>query len=381
MVCPVGGGLLKIVHLGKFYPPVDGGIERVTHCLAHGQAFKGHNVSVVCFQRGSLGTLLDGWDGSVRVIRCGVDFVAFSQPVAWRYVSAGLKACLAAGVVHLHAPNMLGAMLCLLLPARVKVLVHWHSDVIGKGWIGRFFSPLEYCLLRRADVVVATSPSYVESSKPLRRFAKKVRVIPNAALEPNSTVIPLSQRITSFVRGRRIVLSVGRLVAYKGFDILIRACRLLPEDTVVVIVGDGPLRGPLEAEIKSLGLDDRVLLAGHVESTELVSLYQCSTLFCLPSVSRSEAFGVVLVEAMSYGLPLVVADVSGSGLAWVNAHDVSGLCVNEADPEKIAAGCVRILGDSALHGRLSRGGRARFQSMFTEDKQIESFEQTYQNLI
>jgi glycosyltransferase involved in cell wall biosynthesis len=184
-----------------------------------------------------------------------------------------------------------------------------------------------------------------------------------------------------FIGSRKLILSVGRLVPYKGFEVLIEAASSISADCAIVVVGTGPLRESLAEQIRARGLENKVLLAGRQEDNILAGLFSMARLFCLPSIERSEAFGVVLVEAMAYGLPIVATDIIGSGVPWVNAHLVSGLNVRPGDATALAASCNRILSSDELHAALSMGSRHRFENEFTDTLAVERTLSLYNRLV
>ena len=177
------------------------------------------------------------------------------------------------------------------------------------------------------------------------------------------------------------MLAVGRLVPYKGFHVLVEAAKQLASDAVVVIVGTGPLQSDLQARIDVAGLAEKVVLAGRQSDASLRALFQRASLFCLPSVERSEAFGVVLIEAMSHGLPVVATQIPGSGVSWVNAHGVSGINVPVGDAHALAAACNEVLASDALRADFSQGARARFENEFTEQLSIDRMLTVYDILL
>jgi glycosyltransferase involved in cell wall biosynthesis len=182
------------------------------------------------------------------------------------------------------------------------------------------------------------------------------------------------------ITGKKLVLAVCRLVPYKGFDVLVEATRNLRDDAVVVIVGDGPLRQSLQAAIDEGGLSQRVCLAGRLSDAALHALFARASVYCLPSVHRAEAFGVVLLEAMSYGLPIVATNIPGSGVPWVNQHGVTGLNVPVGDPKALAQACNGILDSDQEHARLAEEARCRFLAEFTEDRSVSRMLATYRQL-
>ena len=372
--------MIKIVHFGKYYLPDNGGIESVTVSLARGAVAAGHAVSVVCFQKIPAKSL-DVIDG-VKVIRSPIARLVTSQPLGFKYFLHCLSAAKKANVVHLHAPNMLGALCALLIGRKTRLLVHWHSDVINKGILGKIFRPLESALLRRADSIVATSQVYADASETLIPFRSKITVVPigisDVKHEGTEAVLPHS--IEARVSGKKIILAVGRLVPYKGFSVLIEAAKCLSHESVVVIVGGGPLLQNLQEAIEIAGVNDRVVMAGRLSDEALHALFKRATLYCLPSIYRAEAFGVVLLEAMAYGLPIVATDIPGSGVPWVNQHGTSGLNVPVSNSSALAEACNQILCSEDLKNKLSYGARQRFLSEFTEDVSVKRMMAVYERL-
>ena len=373
--------MTHIVHFGKYYFPESGGIESVTLSLAKGAAAAGHEVSVVCFTKATMkGTeIMD----AVQVIRAPVSTVIASQPLGIRYFFQCLHAGARADVVHLHWPNMLGALGALCCGGSARLLVHWHSDVINKGRLGRLISPLAHRLLRKADRVVVTSQAYARASETLALYLDKVTVVPigvpDSKHSNDTSALPpwLEERTT----GKRIILSVGRLVPYKGFDVLINAARNLVSDAIVIIVGGGPMQRHLDEAVRATGVAEQVILTGRLDNGVLHALFQRAALYCLPSTSRAEACGVVLAEAMAYGLPIVASDIPGSGVPWVNQQDKSGLNVPVGDPAALARACNEILNSTELRDRLARGARERFTSEFTEQQSVNRMLAVYDRLV
>lgn len=373
--------MMRIVHFGKYYFPDVGGIENVTINLARGAASFGHSVSVVCFENSPAlsNELIDG----VEVIRSPITKLIASQPLGIGYVLKCLRASMNADVVHLHVPNMLGALCGLLLCSRTKLIVHWHSDVINKGFLGKLLRPLETALLRRANCIVATTQIYADASVMLASFRRKVIVVPIgiADAEPGGHDYALPRFVEERMFKRKIILAVGRLVPYKGFDVLIEAAKHLSADTLVLIVGGGPLQKHLENAVTAAGVEDRVLLTGRLSDAELRALFMRAIVFCLPSINRAEAFGVVLLEAMVFSLPIVATNIPGSGVPWVNQHGTSGLNVSTGEPEALAKACNIILNSEDFRNRLAYGSRCRFLAEFTEEISVKRMMSIYEQLV
>jgi glycosyltransferase involved in cell wall biosynthesis len=358
-----------------------GGIESVTVSLAKGAVKAGHTVTVVCFKKSKAldAEVIDG----VRVLRMPSMTVVASQPLGIRYIRVCLREASNADIIHLHAPNMLAAFCCLFSTKKTRLIVHWHSDVIGKGFLGCIFKPLERGMLKRASCVIATSQIYADASSALKRFKEKIKVVPIGVPDAKKAglTVCLPDYLTEKLYGKRIILTVGRLVPYKGFDILIESAKLLEHDVVVVIVGEGPLQARLRAVIATSGVADRVLLVGQLSGETLHALFNRAMLYCMPSVKRSEAFGVVLLEAMAHGLPIVATDIPGSGVPWVNRHGVTGINVSVGDPVALAQACNQILCCNDVRLFFAEGSRQRFIDEFTEEALFKRVISIYEELV
>lgn len=372
----------KILHLSKYFYPESGGIENVVKTLAEGCAERGFSVEVVCFKSG--GESPEPSIESYKVIRCS-SWNLFSQPVSFRYIFTALRRARLSNLLHVHLPNYFAIVVAVLAAVffKAKVVLHWHSDVIGKGGLSACLRPLELLALHCADAVIVTSESYLNASPLLSKFKWKCEVVPIgvrpvAAFDgPVGTFNPLNYDIVS----SQFVLSVGRLVDYKNFRCIVAAGKLLKCKSKIVIVGDGPLRSSLEAQIVRSDLSSKIILTGRIDERALHWLFSNASIFALASNSRAEAFGVVLVEAMSFGLPIVATNIPGSGVPWVNAHGISGLNVEPDNPSQLASAMDSILLSNRFRERLSRGARARFHDLFTQNQFIRSVCMLYRRLL
>ena len=368
----------RVVHFGKLLNPDQGGVERVSFNLARQAAFHGWPVSMVGFSAETQGV----WQEQ-GVTMTGVRLwrVLASQPLGWGYVLACWRAARQADLVHVHTPNMLAAWSAWCVSWHKPVVVHWHADVINKGWMGRFFRPLERALLRRACQIVVTSRVYALASPLVQQHAHKLHVVPIGTDDYSVPVQDpkriLSPELRQQLAGRRLVLSVGRLVHYKGYGVLVEAARALPPDVLVVVVGRGALHDRLVQAVRDAGVQDKVLFTGYLDDAAVQSLLQVADVYCMPSIDRAEAFGVVQLEAMSCGVPVVTTEIEGSGVPWVNAHGVSGLNVPVGDAPALAQALLQVLEDPDLHAILGQGARARYEALFTMEATWAQMQQVY----
>lgn len=372
---------MKTLQLTKFYPPVRGGIESVVYELTEGLNAHGIATDVLCADR-SRQTRTDTFPAGYRVRRVGSWGRLLSTSIAPAMLRHAARDARGVDIVHVHLPDPLTNLALWWRPPKARLVVHWHSDVVAQRRALKLYAPLQEWLLRRADAVVATSTAYAGSSPWLRPRMDKVTVIPIGIRDPATAVDPKAvEAVRARHGGRRIVLALGRMTGYKGFDVLAEAARHLPEDCVVVVGGSGELLERHRANVRSLGLDARVVFAGHIADAELPAHYAAASLFCLPSTTRAEAFGVVLLEAMAMSKPVVATDIPGSGVPWVNRHGETGLNVPVGDGPALAGAIRTLLDDPALAARLGAAARRRYLDHFTADSMVDAVETLYARLL
>jgi rhamnosyl/mannosyltransferase len=275
--------------------------------------------------------------------------------------------------VVLHEPNPAAALAVWLhTPARHLVVWH-HSDIVRPRWAPLVYGPIQRALYRRAACVVTSSPDLAAHS-PALRHARRVEVIPYGIhlqrfLEADHSTKTRAREIRARHAGP-IVLFVGRLVYYKGVEVLLEAMARCPG--TLIVVGDGPLGGQLRARARALGVESRAVFVGAVSDDDLLAHLLAADIFVLPSTQRTEAFGIAQVEAMACGLPVVSTDLP-TGVPWVNQHEVTGLVVAPGDPAALA-GAIRRLGeDELLRRKLGEAGRRRAIERFARERMGERF--------
>jgi glycosyltransferase involved in cell wall biosynthesis len=378
---------MRILHLGKYYAPERGGIERYTEALAEACVGAGDAVAALVHQRrgrwrGSIEDL-----GGVEVRRAGCLAAPLYTPLSPAYPLALGRALdsFRPDVLHLHMPNP-SAFAVLASPAarRRPWIVHWHADVPpdGPDWrlraAYRLYRPFEQALLRRAHAIVATSAAYRDASAALQPWRTKVEVIP-LGIGPAGTGAAATEAIPRWPAGPGLrLLAVGRLSHYKGFGVLLEAMSRLP-GARLLLVGSGECRKALRAQAAALGLGDRVEFAGTLDDRALHAAYAAADVFVLPSLDRSEAFGMVLLEAMRAGLPIVASRIAGSGVAEV-VGDGSALLAPPGDAAELARR-ISELDDPGLRSRLGQAGRARWQGRYTLARSAAAFRDLYRRVL
>ena len=372
---------MKVLQLAKFYPPERGGIESIVEELAHGLPARGWPTEVLCAH--TRAHSVDERDAQgCRVVRAASLGLLLSTSLSPMLLPWLRRLSRDADLVQVHMPNPMAAAALWASGYRGKLVVHWHSDVVRQQRAMRLYQPLQTWLLRRADAIIGTSPAYAESSVALAPWRHKLHIIGLGISDCRRPPDPQAvAQIRARHAGRRLVFALGRMSAYKGFDVLIDAAAQLPEDVVVLIGGQGELLATHRARVAALGLSDRVHLLGGLPESSLINYLEAADVFCLPSVTRAEAFGVVMLEAMAAGRPVVCSDIPGSGLSWVNVHGQTGLTVTPGSVPALAEALSQILHDPALAARLGAGGRARYLKNFTASDMIDRHAALYRELL
>jgi glycosyltransferase involved in cell wall biosynthesis len=364
----------RILQIGKFYAPYAGGIEtHLQELCGELQRFADVRVIVSNIDRQTVTEDVSG----IPVRRVGLLGYLAGAPVSPGMVSAIRHS--PADIVQIHWPNPAAVLAYLASGHRGRLVMTYHSDVIKRKISSAVFDPILNATMARCSAVIATSPDYVRTSPVLRKFQHLCHVIPYGIATdrlgaPNEAAVAgLRQKY-----GPRMVLAVGRLVYYKGFEYLIQAMGLV--NGRLVIVGDGPLREKLRSLSRSLGVADRVELVGEKCGDDLVPYFHAADVFALPSVARSEAFGIVQLEAMACGKPVVNTEID-SGVPFVSLHGITGLTVRPADPESLAASINKLLNDDNLRFRYGKAGRQRVIDEFRLEMMIQRTCQLYRQIL
>ncbi len=379
------GAGLRVLHLGKFYPPASGGMEAHVQTLARAQAALGARVEVLCINHAAAGEGFshefhgrspthEAWDGPVRVVRVGRWASVLRMDVLPGLPRELLRALLrGVDVVHLHTPNPTMVLALDSLPVLPPLVITHHSDVIRQRVAGALFRPFEALLYARARLLLATSSAYVPGSALLRHFRHKVRALPlGVELEP--FLFPSAEALEAEARwraraGAPLWLMVGRLVYYKGLFTALEALARVPGR--LLVVGVGPMEQEGRARARALGVEERVTWAGYLPQEELVGAYRAATALWFPSNARSEAYGLSQVEAMASELPVLNTAIPHSGVPWVSLHEQTGLTVPVGDVEALARAARRLLEEPGLAERLGRAARARAVAEFRHEVMAE----------
>ena len=368
---------MKILQLGKFYP-IRGGVEKVMWNLTRGISARGISCDMLCACLKA--DIPEG--GEIRMNDFGrVICVPAPVKAAATMLSPAMicwlrRHCGEYDIIHVHHPDPMAALALWLSGYKGRVILHWHSDILKQKLLLKFYKPLQSWLIRRAEKIVGTSPVYPAQSPYLQKVQDKVTFVP-IGVEPVRFDKEAAAALRAQYPGKKIIFSLGRLVGYKGYKYLVEAASLLPDDYVVIIGGEGPLRGELEAQIETLGLQEKVFLKGYLEREALSAWYGACDLYVMSSIWKTEAFGIVQIEAMSCGKPVVATRIPASGVSWVNKDGFSGRNAEIENPQSLASAILEITSDNTIFASYSANALKRYEELFTFDGMIDKALELY----
>lgn len=371
---------LRAVLVNKLYHPVIGGIETHVRDLAvHLPQHVERKVLVCSEERKRKVESVDG----VEVIKAFSPGILFSSPIPVFFGRELRRLSGWADLFHFHFPFPPGEASFLLSGIRKPLVVTYHSDIVRQRALLKAYSPFLNGFLKRADAIIATSPAYVDTSPFLSRFREKCTVVPlgiDTSAYKLGVEIELRAKAVREAVGAPFVLFVGRLIYYKGVQYLVRAFKKVPEPYRLVIVGKGPLQETLKIEAKELELENRVLFFEPLPFEDLLAFYHACELFVLPSVERSEAFGIVLLEAQACGKPVISTEL-GTGTSYANLHGVTGLVVPPKDISALSDAMRELLENDDARKELGRNARERVQREFDVKVMAERIAALYEEVL
>ncbi len=377
--------MMRILQVNKLYSPWTGGIENVVQEIAESLCGMPdiHSEVLVCRHKG-IRTSADVING-VPITRIGSLGMALSLPVAPSFPFRLESLARGFDIVHVHVPFPL-PLLCnwkRLKANGTRLVIHFHSDIVRplQKCLFRGLKALDRRFMEAADRIIVTSEGLLNNSRALSPFRQKCRVVPlwidlKATVEPSAAELLGTRQRYGVQDGERVVLFVGRLVYYKGLEYLIEAASQL--DAKILIAGDRPLRQSLQDRVRNVGLESKFRFLGTVTDAERSTLYSLSDVFVLPSTGPSEAFGIVQLEAMAHGLPVVNTDLP-TGVPSVSVHGETGLTVPPRNSELLRDSLNAILSDTALRRRFSENASKRVHQ-YSRPIVLEKIRSIYEEL-
>ncbi len=367
---------LKVLQLGKFYP-IRGGVEKVAYDLMVGLSEQNVYCDMLCAASQG-GNRIIPVNDHAKIICSHTWLKIAATMISPAMIFALKKIQKQYNIIHVHHPDPMACLALFLSGYKGKVILHWHSDIQKQKTLLKFYQPLQQWLLRRADLIVGTTPVYLSESPFLQKVQQKTICLP-IGVEPMKPAPDKAEAIRRKYNGKKIVFSLGRLVAYKGYRFLIAAATFLKDNFVILIGGTGVLKDELQKEINELGLQKKVELLGRISDEDLPAYYEACDVFCLSSVQKTEAFGIVQIEAMSCGKPVVATNIPQSGVPWVNKNGVSGLNVTPGNAHELAKAIEDVTRNKTVYQHYAIGATNRYKELFTKEKMIEKCLNIYEH--
>lgn len=369
---------MKILHIVKlFFPPERGGVEIFARELCDELVNLGHEVRVLCVSNDN--KFHNEKIGNLSIIRPPLWKRLFSMPISFSAFFHTKKHLEWADIIHFHHPNPWFNFIMCFLRIETPLLIQWHSDIVRQKYLMPLYKPFQNILLKKTKIIVGTTPIYIKNSPHLKPFKNKCTYIP-ISINPNRFIEnkKLTQKIKQKFKDKPIIFSLGRLVKYKGFEYLIEAAKDI--EAYFLIGGTGPLYNKLQNKIKLSGINNKVILLGMLNDEELPSYYSACNIFVLPSITKNEAFGLVQLEAMMFGKPVISTNIENSGVSWVNKHHESGLIVEPHNSYELSSAIKQLLTDKTLYNKLSNGAKNRFNRLFNIRNIAEQYIEIYKKI-
>jgi len=373
---------MKIIQTNKAYYPKVGGIETTITTLSEGLV-ENYNLDVhalVCNSKYSLKTI-DKIIKGVKVKYLPVFGFIASLPISPGYFKSLFQ--LSGDILHVHEPFPLADLAFQVIPRIRKkfsrIVVSWHSDIIRQKWVLSFYKKYIFEFLNIADKIIVSNPNLIENSDFLPSFRDKCEVVP-IGVDLSWVNSSSDLKINSINDGKSsLILFVGRLVYYKGIEYLIEAMKFVP-DSSLVIIGTGPLKKQLINRINELKLSKRIKIIPEVDEKTLHEYYKSCDFLVLPSVEKSETYGIVQIEAMACAKPVICTEL-GTGTTFINQNGVTGIVVPPRDSKSLAEAINKLNSDQKLKSYLGEHARERAMNEFNSHKMIEKIYKTYQTLL
>ena len=365
---------LKVLHISKYYYPFSGGTEQIARdAVVALKDVPGCEQLVFAFDHGTPKESKDSVDvvDGIDVIRCRCFAKISSQSISMSYNKRLRDAVndFNPDVVILHYPNPFATSILLkILKKRpeIKLVTYWHLDIVKQKFLKLLFNGQNRRLIERSSKLIATSPNYVKGSPWLSSAPDKCVVVPNCINENrlvvDDEVVKRAEELREEHKGKTVCLAVGRHVEYKGFKHLIEASKYLEDNFIIGITG----KGPLTDELKALAAgDNKVNFLGLISDVDLRAWLMTCDVFCFPSITKNEAFGLALAEGMYFGHPAVTFTIEGSGVNYVNLDGVTGIECPNGDSKAFAEALKTLSGDEELRNKYGEAAKKRVIDNFT----------------
>lgn len=367
---------LRILQVNKAYYPHIGGIESLIKQYSEElSSLENVEVNVLVCRDGKGKTIRETVDG-INVTRAGSFGTYFSCPVSFSFVKLFREMAKNSDVIEIHLPFPLADLALMLSGFKGRVVIAWHSDIVKQKKLMKILKPLLLHTLKRTDCIIVATEGHIKGSDYLKDYKKKCRVIPYGITPEKYLSIKKKPVLTKLLSNKNNVkvFFTGRLVYYKGVDVLLKAFSLV-KDCELFIAGTGELEANLKKYVSAHSMNQKVHFLGFLSDETLRQAYADCDIFVLPSVAKSEAFGIVQLEAMVYGKPVINTNLP-SGVPYVSLNNKTGFTVPFSE-EKALAEAINILSsDKELREKYGKNAAERVMTHFNEKNIISQIYNT-----
>jgi rhamnosyl/mannosyltransferase len=367
---------MRILQVVKLYYPWIGGVEKVVQQIVEGLNGKdGFEIEVLCCAHEKKGK--EEKINGVKIHRASSFGIFWGMPISFDFFRLFKKLSKKVDIIDFHHPFPLGDLGIFLFRPKARLIVHYHSDIVRQRIFNFFYKPLIFNTLKKAKKIIVSNPNLIESSSYLQKFKEKCEVISFGVNLEKFKKFDLEKVRKIKEKYGDFVLFVGRLNYYKGLHYLIDAMKGVKAN--LVIVGEGPEKSNLLSHISNLKLENKIFLLPFQPEEELVNYYRACSVFVLPSIFKSEAFGLVLIEAMACGKPMISTEL-GTGTSFVNRNGVTGFVVPPRDSGALAEAINKILSDKELAQKFGKNAENLVIEKFSLQKMIEKTKSVYKGV-
>lgn len=371
---------IKVLQVNKLYYPFTGGVERVVQQIAEGLQDKVNMKVLVCSQeKKSVSETING----VKVHRSGSFSMLGNMPISLSFISDLRKMAKDVDIIQFHMPFPIGDLAGLLSGFNGKIVLWWHSDVVRQKKMMILYKPVMEMFLKRADAIIVATQGHIDGSQYLKPYVNKCVIIPygvDPAIEKKADEwFEKTKNRTEEKKDIPVTfLFVGRLVYYKGCKILLKAFRKV-KNARLIMIGSGVMERELKELTVSYGVKDRVVFTGNVSDEELEIYFAECDVFVLPSIVRSEAFGLVQIEAMAYGKPVINTNLP-SGVPYVSIHKETGLTVEPENAGELAKAMQWMVDHPKERIEMGNRARLRVKEKYQMSEMIKNVYDLYKRL-
>lgn len=371
---------IKVLQVNKLYHPFTGGVERVVQQIAEGLQDDVNMKVLVCNeQKESVSETING----VKIHRSGSLGMLGNMPVSLKFIFDLRKAAKDADIIQFHMPFPIGDLAGLLSGFNGKIVLWWHSDVVRQKKMMILYKPVMEMFLKRANAIIVATQGHIDGSQYLKPYVNKCVIIPygvDPAIEKKADEwFEKTKNRTEEKKDTPVTfLFVGRLVYYKGCKILLKAFRKV-KNARLIMIGSGVMERELKELAVSYGVRDRVVFTGNVSDEKLERYFAECDVFVLPSIVRSEAFGLVQIEAMAYGKPVINTNLP-SGVPYVSIHKETGLTVEPENAGELAKAMQWMVDHPKERIEMGNRARLRVKEKYQMSEMIKNVYDLYKRL-